>query len=288
MNRLVQPMDIDSFRAIHSVKDRYNVSKEAFQRQLCVVAAENYQWMVEAGYSIYSLAPFLEINPSTVERSLNRKGDMEHTFKMPIGAFIKYSYNFRKMSCHELLFGIKGKTKLPRFPSGILRFYMMLTDEEKSEICGICMTRSLLRKMKSENESGKVETREQIFQRLLARCKTLADDHSIPIRLFAGAYGPHQINMLSRNSRTGRTSGSIQFKTLMYLAMEYDTSVDYFIAPNYLDFTEAVFFGSNEAICDESALLFIKLFLSMQPEDQDDIAKRILVDTICGKNCKNM
>jgi hypothetical protein len=209
-----------------------------------------------------SVADAIGVDAGGLSRALSRG-----MFVTRPDALHKLGKLFLSKSCHEIMFGQRAKTILPRFLgsalaarraasgkrifAGMLDRALMIFDGERSRGAPPNPSSAeLLRERIGELAGERRATTPNVFGRAISR----------------------QARVILKNcAAPGEAECSLQ--SLMYFALKAGTSLDYFIARDYTETTPVAYFSGNRLIDvdNEGALEFVSRFLRLSPDGQHEL-----------------
>lgn len=275
-------IDVKRIKSIAEPVERYNAFVEAANVRLKEMVEEQCDWFQQSSYTISELAKCIGCDKSRLFRSLNYKNETQR-FSLPVQSHAPYAHEIYHMSCHELYFGENTYSRIPKTVSACVWFFLRLNESERLKQMNFCRTlwrtESSWRNAEIEKDKdGLTRARERVY----ARCRTIMEDKFITAAHLFGPWRPPQMRPFTNSVQSGKPD-RFRTTTLMMLAFANDTSLDYFLARNYLDFTSPVLFWDTEPLTDLIGLDFIHRYLDLSEESQKSVERAILMSYIQGE-----
>jgi hypothetical protein len=255
-------IDTNALLRIADGEERYEKSCDEFNRCREDLSQEIKKYMKEEGISSIDLSTFLGIDPGGLSRSLRKP------FAVPLDKMTLFCYEFMHQSCHELFFGQSANTRLPRMLSYIVK---------------IMMGNAVIKKRVYERAEA-LYTQHRNANTLLTGCDTVdivrarilewAGDIVIPAKYLCGIDSPMPIRSgLSRLAEGERTS--LRINTVMYYTLIAETTLDYFLAVDYTQYTNIFLHDAspNDTIHDRFIRRFVGRYLTLPQEAKDELAQ---------------
>lgn len=247
---------LEEYRKTTSLQERVNGYSDFFSSLRRQAGGKIKRELEDKGYTPVYVADAIECDRGRFTKGLN--GDV---FSVPHDSLVKLSANYLHKSCHEIILGEPGTTKLPKSLSllvEIMRGYGLSTRHT-------CLTEIIKR-----------------FERTLPQeknCQQIIKERYIEISYDKGVYPPNIINyeknsaaLKALNNLRIRISRmlftdvklTLQINTLMFLAMELGTSLDYFLVQDYTRYTNVcMYHDPTDIVSDEAIVPFISYFLRL-------------------------
>lgn len=184
------------------------------------------------GRSQYAIAEDCGLDPTAFARALN------HKFYLPLDSCEKFCYKYLNKSIHEVLFGTAKATPLPRHLNFLGQELYKLSSSDGDCAYELCSLYMLCKEILAKDEGGhqysldapvvegsaRAICRERLFE--------IADGVSSVPEESAGRFlSPNVRTWIRRIQYSGE--GSCTPFSIMHLAIEFQTTLDYLLVRNY-------------------------------------------------------
>lgn len=282
MEHVASMIDVKRLKSISGPLEQYNAFIEAANVRLHEMVSEQHDWFQQSNYTISELAKRLSCDKGRLFRSLNSKNQTQR-FSLPVHSHATYAHEIYHVSCHELYFGENTYSRIPKTVSTCVWFFLRLNESERLKQMNFC--RTLWRTESSWRNAEIEKDREDLTrarERVYARCRTIMEDKFITAAHLFGPCRPPQLRPFTLKVQSGKPD-RFRITTLMMLAFANDTSMDYFLTRNYLNFTSPVLFWDTEPLTDLLGVDFIHRYLDLSEESQKSVERAILMSYIQGE-----
>lgn len=259
----------------------YEAAEEALTKHLKTVQRELFQWMQDEEISYRVLGRKLNTSHDSLYSAFNEDKD----FYMPLNALVKFAHTIQNMSVHELLFGENGTSRMSKIDSFIIEAFLGFESKEKKA------PRSLCRLLWNEEyifREDRILKNYRDYTYTLGllheRCNELVSDsfHSLHY-MFKNIVSLKNIRYFLQKFET-HTMKRFPLPILMYLAIRWDTSVDYFISTDYSQFSSPVLNSGKKFVrITESDRRFIQNYLELSDQSRSQVAE-LIFKTFVGRN----
>lgn len=232
-------IDTASLRSISDKRERYLTAVKVFEQAKLEAGHAIDAEFQEKGISYLYAADLVEYPYQGFRQNLLKRG-----LALKPHALTNLAYKVLNRSCHHLFFGVDGVTELPRLPSWLAK----------------CMLGSERLKNEAFYSEGKEEGTllNDIPEAELIRSRVfeLAADRYVTVPNVLGADEPSIVKIsLRKFTFPDKKSYVLKNIMLLYFTLELNTSLDYFTAPNYTQYTDLRCFGAPERECIRDRLV---------------------------------
>lgn len=260
-------VDFDELRKIEDRNQRYRQALEVFTKTR-EEAGRRVALQLKANESPFSfVASELGYSPAGFNRRLqNGFGYRPHTV-------VHLAYEFLEDSCHQTFFGERGVTVLPRLESCLAHTMERLPDDALMEIY-LLATRLFQQDEETSSlfcqhdDTGLVRARvlEQCTDRCVQPVNLLGTDECKSAKLNLRKFGLEEFE-----------SYIPQTQVIMYFAFSLNTSLDYFMAPDYTKYTALCCSDDPKRTVIQSGMVIKILgkFLVLSPESRKALASKV-------------
>jgi hypothetical protein len=251
--------DIPGLLAIDDPEEQYAQLKAAYERARPLVTADVAGALSAKGYRLTSVADAIGVDAGGLSRALSRGA-----FVTKPDALHRLGKLFLSRSCHEIMFGTRGRTILPGF-LGTALDVRRATGGKRIFAGALDRAAAIYADEQARGALPKPSSAELLRERL----GELAGERRAAIPNIFGRSVCRQARVILRNCMApAGTECSLQ--SLMYFAVKAGTSLDYFIAQDYTETTPVAYFRKNHLIDadNEGALDFVSKFLRLSPAGQ--------------------
>lgn len=217
---------------------------------------------LESGASLTNLSKYTGLNISLFHRAFNGAEQKGGGLLLGAAAMVKLCYHFYHMSVNELIFGDPGVTVLPKAASVIARIISKSNTKQQQAYL------SFIQDLSNDRTTEDVLARDYSTSKIMkARILEAAGD-DFTSHLTWGAVSRRYGGMIERYiSGDDKFSGRI--KPIVFIAALHNTTVDYFIAPEYVTYTPIAFHDNpSELVTDETVKECIRQYLLLGVVDK--------------------
>lgn len=262
-------LDLDALRKIEDRDQRYRAAIEMFI-EAKVDAGERLEMELEGnGIEFPYAAEVMGYSVAEFRRQL-RKGGVR--FKPHLT--LRLANILLKESCHQLFFGERGVTELPRLESHLASILMDTDPSVKNETYAMA-----IRLYGQDRDSGALYCQEDDSGLVRDRILELCADRNVQLIYLLGRDECQMSKICLRKIVMQEKPPYIPHnQMLMYYAFALNTSLDYFMAPDYTQFSDIRLFGSptDQVVRDAQTIKIIGKFLVLCPESRRALASYIL------------
>lgn len=208
-------------------------------------------------------------------------------FSLPPYELVLFCYYiYGKTSCHEVLSGLKGVTMLPKRLSGVTEMFLALSKQQQREVINFMdqyLDDDLLSLLEEKPDSVSIDDLEDPWnwprKRLYKvnhkklvkmRLREAANDRAIrPFSIFGNPCKSRDRKAIELYFSEEEEFYS-RYSTLLHFALQLNTSVDQFYVIDYTERTDVKLFGTNHIIEDKNAKEFIRRYLFIQYNSEDE------------------
>lgn len=272
--------DTKALLEIDDDKKRYEVSLSVFgdmRRDVTKLVRETIQ---EKKYKITEIANDIGVDVGGISRRTRNDNTM---FSLPNNSLVKFSRKYMTRSCHELFFGEKGITMLPKPLSVLVEYLSESSDANKERI--LTFTEQEYSAAAAMDELlTDVKASDLMRERLLEQIR---DRHINPAYLF-GKSAPAALKYSIRRYMDPEVDQSGNLSNIMYYTMCLGTSFDYFLAVDYTPYVGFKLFGADdsEVIKDKKIRRFVSKYLLL-PKSRKSAVFRFIVNIHWLENTPN-
>lgn len=240
-------------------EDFYKLAMDTFSTRRITVSEEVRAWVEQKKIRKSDIGRALSIHLNRFDESI--KHGKGFTMKPNQLALFSIIYGF---SCHEILFGNKKKSILPKTLSDMLRFFRLLSDKSKEEII------LYMAKLTSEGDLSAEDIRKATLsvdhtKLMRYRLKEVAYDRSENVKAL------FPINIYSTiNKYYERDSFIASVDSLMMIAMCLNMTLDQFCFVDYSMTTDLRLFDSDEIVTGSYNRIFVQQYLIAQYLDLEN------------------
>ena len=263
-------IDTEALLAIPDSKERYAASMKAFREAKIEAGKEIEQRLTSAGRgSLMRAAQVAGCDEGGFGRRLRSGG-----FTVPPDGLVRLSYQVLNQSCHRTYFGVRGVSELPVDLTYYLHILQELTDIERKRFLAYIQELNAA----DQDEPTRVDHMSSA-DIIRMRIKEASEDRYV---MPENLCGEDAVSTLKTSIRKITTSDNPQsfmrIQTLMFMAMELNTSLDYFIAPDYLTFTDVRCYGKGPEKKPLRPVLvqILGIYLKMSQNARNDFAENLL------------
>ena len=185
-------------------------------------------------------------------------------FTLPPNKLVIFS-QFFVMSCHELLFGHRKATMLPKDISGMIQIFRSLKEETKKIILDHMSAITSKGPNYHSNDSRMISSVNHT-RLVRIRLKEAARDRGVNV--FSRDLLPSKMRTVVQRYIIQEDGYEASQNILMMMALCLETTVDYLCRVDYTDVTEMRLFDSDDLIKEKSEIKFIKEYLAAQYQDE--------------------
>lgn len=301
-------VDVDSLMKIEDVVERHNEAKKAFDLRKEDLALWVKPEFKRRGVVQRALAKEIDMKASSMNRSINPRNNK---FSVPLAHLSEFAFLGLGMSGHELLFGTKVPTRLPRPLSTIARHLAACSEETKFQAVQYItgeVWNSEHEKEWRETSYSPSNSKEYTVSDLIAdRLTEIVEDRYITAPMIFGLNVPlpstyretlrFAINKRDHSGRDEMGTGeqtdsedlieseektrSPSISTVMFTAMCLYTTVDYFTSVDYTKYGKVRLYdrdknGNDIIVEDPDVLYVISRYLRLSKEGRDLAHTRLL------------
>ena len=261
-------IDTVSLLSIADKRERYLTAVKVFEQAKLEAGHAIDAEFQEKGISYLYAADLVEYPYQGFRQNLLKRG-----LALKPHALTNLAYKVLNRSCHHLFFGVDGVTELPRLPSWLAKC-MLGSDRLKNEAFN-CVSR-----LYSEGkEDGTLLNDISEAELIRSRVFELAADRYVTVPNVLGADEPSIVKIsLRKFTFPDKKSYVLKNIMLLYFTMELNTSLDYFTAPNYTQYTDLRCFGAPERECIRDRLVkqVLGKYLVLSPDAKKEFVSWVM------------
>lgn len=252
-----------SLRKIEDPRERYKSAMDEFSSARKDMSVFVSKTLKEKGIALKTVAETAGVDAGGLSRAL------QGNFSLPPRAVEKFCSLFFCCSCHELLFGEPGITHLPRNLAVIANKSEKMSKQKKNSLLSI-----VTNIYEHERRNNLLPTDIKPEQTIRHRIQEIAEDKYVVPMEILGEGVPAVVKVALKKYCTitdGDNGGYIGgLNSLMYYALELQTSVDYFICQDYTALTTLAYKkdGQIRIVTDKILIEFISKFLKLSSDGQ--------------------
>lgn len=262
-------LDLDALRGIEDREKRYRAALEMFI-EAKLDAGERLEVELEGnGIEFPYAAEVMGYSVAEFRRQLSKGG-----IRFKPHLTLRLANMLLKESCHQLFFGERGVTELPRLESHLASILMDAGPDVKNEAYTMA-----IRLYSQDRDAGTLYCQQDDSGLVRDRILELCADRNVQLIYLLGKDECQMSKICLRKFVTQEAPPYIpQNQVLMYYAFMLNTSVDYFMAPDYTQFSDIRLFGApaDQVIRDAQTVKTIGKFLVLCPESRRALASYIL------------
>ena len=227
--------ELEALRLIEDREERYNSALKLFQAMRQDAARRVDAEIEKKGIAYVSVEEIIGYTRGGLHRTIQRD------FNLKPLALSRLAYQLLSRSCHEVLFGFSAVTELPKLESDLVRQFLSGSEKRKNEAFTCIM------KLYQEDKRDGTLYSPTDGELVCERVQTLCEDRNVQPMYLLGNEECHSVKINLRKITFQQTPPyTPRNAMLMYLAWSLNTSLDYFTAPDYTEFTDLRCFGARE------------------------------------------
>lgn len=261
-------LDLDSLRRIEDRDQRYRAALEIFTKAKLDAGARVEMELEGNGIDFPYAAEVMGTSVAEFRRQLDKGVRFKPHLTLRLANILL------KESCHQLFFGERGITELPRLESHLTSILLEATPNVKNEVYAMA-----IHLYSQDRNSGTLYCQNDDSGLVRDRIMELCADRNVQSLYLLGQDECQMSKLCLRKFVTQEEPIYIpQNQVLMYYAFALNTSLDYFMAPDYTQFSDIRLFGSptNQAVRDAQVIKIIGKFLVLCSESRRALASYIL------------
>lgn len=277
---LIPPVCVAELMSEEDVHVRYQKAKEVFDVRRTALPNAVRCVLEERDLRQIDLSRSLHLDVAVMNRAIRPRAEK---FEFPPARLSEFARQGLGLSGHELLFGERLPTRLPRYLSVIVEG--LLRDQEKQAKAMSCVIGDL---WQSDNERtwreeyySELNDKKYSPEELLAdRITEVSEGMYVTPTLMFGMSVPYGFRNALRVAVETKDR-MLRTNTLMFLAMCLHTTVDYFLAVDYTMYTDVCLYnldkdGQPIIVKDPMVLLFLSHYLRLSKEGQEKVYSQLL------------
>ena len=257
---------LDEIKAISDPMERYTFANAAFNVERDLASVRVRELLEAHGLSQHFVCTSIGVDPGGFHRHLKK------SFTMQPHALTHLCYSFLNMSAHETLLGIRAEVPLPRDLSFLVSIMM-----EPAKIPYAEKLHTELQEVYSHAKANQElftakSTESECHDLIRSRIIEYARDHFIVPHSICGERMHMSLRLAIKALMEENTNALAAINTLLYIAVETNMPLDYFISPIYANLCDLRLHESQpgDIIKDKKILLFIVKFLQLRPALQKE------------------
>lgn len=266
-------INLEEIKAIENPAARYKVAKEAFKVERDQASARVRDILSAQALGVNSVAQTLGLDAGGFSRRL-QKG-----FTVPCNSATHLCYSFLSRPVHEILLGLNAEVALPRDLSYIISYMM----DPKYKGLAEQLVVDLQETYTTARANHEIYTPDLSTQEcrdvIKARLTELANDRFVIPQLLCGEKVDKTIRTTLTLCLDEQEDSLPLFSTILFIALETEMPVDYFICPMYANLCDVRLHDSEpgDIIKNKSILVYIRKFLQLHFKLQQEVLQKALI-----------